>query len=154
MASGFEADCPDCGHHWEGVQATFRIGLWSNESEDDGGQNSLFCPRCYYRLCYPRLMDRKSWRRWYERFVRQFPFRSGWLLSLLARIDASFESAAWYQLKPFDPGEVTCPGCSMPMVPAAVGKDRLICPRCSSNAPVLTGFTTFVEMGLDETGFT
>lgn len=153
MAGGFGADCPDCGHHWEGIEASFRIGLGSVMFQGETECN-LFCPRCYYRLYYPRQMERKAWKRWYERFIQEFPFRSGWLVSLLTRIDASFESAGWYQLRPFDPGEVTCPGCSVPMIHGAISGDRLICPRCGSNAPVLTGLATFVELGLDETGFT
>lgn len=153
MAHGFEADCPDCGHHWEGIEASFRIGFPSNASDPDKDEGSLFCPHCNYRIYYPRLMERKSWKRWYDRFLGRFPFRSGWMLALLARIDASFESVGWYQFRPFDPGEVTCPECGAPMVHGAVGGDRIICPRCGSNAPVLTGFA-FVELGLDENGFT
>jgi hypothetical protein len=151
MAWGFEADCPDCGHHWEGIEASFRIGLWSNESKDE--DSSLFCPRCCNRLYYPKSMERKAWQRWYERFLREFPFKSGWLLSLLAQINASFESAEWYQVRAFDPGEVLCPGCSVPMVCGASGGDRLICPRCGSNAPVRMGFTAHYETGLGEDGF-
>lgn len=152
MAGGFEADCPECGHHWEGIEASMRIGTASLVSPEDT-ECSRFCPRCYYRLYYPTAMERRSWKRWYEGFLRQSPIRSGWLVSLLARIDASFESAGWYQQKELDLGEVTCPGCGGVMAQGVASGDRLICPRCGSDTPVLTGFTSLIQLLVDKNGF-
>ena len=39
------------------------------------------------------------------------------------------------------------------MVDGASNGDRLICPRCGSNAPVLPGFTVHYSVGLEEDGF-
>ncbi len=151
MGWGFEAACPDCGHGWEGVESSLRIGLGSDSTPSDS--KDVFCPHCCNRLYYPRSMERKVWQRWYERFLRQFPFQSGWLVSLLARIDASFQSAPWYAPQALNLGEVTCPGCDRRMAPGIRGGDRLICPRCGSNAPVLSGFTSHVTLALGEDGF-
>lgn len=156
MAWGFEADCRDCGHHWEGIQASVRIGLWSWYGPPLEDRLSLFCPRCYYRLYYPKSVERAMWRQWYEGFLASGPpskIDSGWLASVLERVNASFTSARWYVPKAIDLGEVLCPGCNLAMVPGADDGDRLICPQCDSNRPVLTGFSSHVNLAIGEDGF-
>jgi len=150
VAWSFDADCPDCGHHWEGIEATLRIGPWTRGG---GDAQHLFCRRCYNRLWLPRSMERKAWRRWSERFLAEPSGRGAWLLGLLARIDASFASAGWYVPHPIDPGAVGCPGCGSPMVPGAAEGDHLECPACGSLAPVLAGFTSHVSLAVGEDGF-
>jgi hypothetical protein len=149
---GFKADCPNCYHHWEDMEVSLHIGGFPFGPSPDA-THSLFCRRCYRRIYYPASMERKSWRRWYERFLRESLFQSAWVLSLLNRIDTSFEPEPWYVPRPVDLGEVACPWCRHPMVPGIDTGDRVTCPRCGSNLPVLIGYTFHAECAVDEDGF-
>ena len=66
----FEAMCPDCGHAWEGVQTSYRLGSRPVLERPSIGEEfqSRFCPRCYYRLYIPRSIERNVWRRWLAAF--------------------------------------------------------------------------------------
>jgi hypothetical protein len=133
MAWGFNAVCPDCGHNWEGIETSMRFGphLYGTEN-----CQTLFCPHCSMRVHLPRVLDRKSWRHWYERFLPGSQYRTEWVLSLLAHIDAGFTSCGWYTPLPVDPGMVSCCSCQSPMVPCAPGEDYVGCPLCKSLRPV------------------
>lgn len=150
MAGTFDADCPDCGFHWEGIETHLRIGFWFSLSPDD--TRSLSCPRCYRRLCYPSTIERKTWQRWREQFVHESSFQSSWLSSLLARIDTSINALPWYVPSEFSPGEVPCPSCNLPMVSQGSICERVSCPQCGSDAP-LVRFTGFATVAVDENGF-
>jgi hypothetical protein len=150
MAGVFDADCPDCGFHWEGIAMCLHIGPRFRLSPDD--TRSLSCPRCYRRVYYPASMERKAWQRWCEQFLHESPFQSSWLSSLLARIDTSIEAQQWYVPSEFNPGEVVCPACNLPMVSEGSIGERVTCPQCGSAAPAVT-FTGFATLTADENGF-
>ena len=152
MAWGFEAECRDCGYCWEGVQASLRIGPWSWHVLSPANSRSLFCPRCYNRLYYPKSIERSAWHRWYDQLLQSEP-ESVWLLPVLARVNASFESAGWYTPRPIELGEVACPGCSALMVESNGERDPLICPACGSTEPVLSASTSHLSLAFAEHGF-
>lgn len=147
MAWGFEGDCPDCGHHWEGIETTLSVGpMW----QIAGDTQKMFCRRCYYLLYLPRSVERYAWRQWYERFLAESPYRGQWLLDLLANIDASLSSTRWYTAHVISPGALRCPRCEDEMAPRS---DHLKCPACGSFAPILAKLTSHVSMAFDENGF-
>jgi hypothetical protein len=150
MAWGFNADCPDCGHHWAGIETTLFLGPRSAVA---GPNQHVFCPRCYHRLWLPLALDRSAWRRWYDRFLAEAPARPGWVLGLLGRIDAEFASAGWYESRAIEPGVIDCPGCRSPMLPGASGDDHLLCPACGSLRPVRSGSTSHVILAGEVDGF-
>ena len=60
--------CPDCDREWNGLETSFRFGPWSllEYPAIDDGFRSWFCPRCNFRIYFPRTIERSVWRRWYE----------------------------------------------------------------------------------------
>src|SRR5579862_4618501 len=106
MAWIFEANCPDCAHHWEGCVASIRLGPLLSWSGDD--TQWLFCPRCCNSLSLPRMIDRNRWRLWIGKGrsgpaanhspSAETPLRSQWewIAKLLAHINAQLTSGEWY----------------------------------------------------------
>lgn len=150
MAGIFEIDCPDCGHHWRGVQARLCIGEPSTAA---GETQDSYCPCCYNMLSLPKTLERKTWQRWRERFLSKPQMSGEWLLKLLDQVDASFSSASWYTTQPIQLGTIRCPECDLPMVPHSENGDHLICPICGSLNPILTEFTGFLNMFVGDNGF-
>ena len=156
MAWGFDAVCPDCGHRWEGIATSVHIGPSSWDGPLFQDCRSLFCSQCYKRAHYPKAVERAAWWRWYKQFLVGLSDGSAgsvWLLPLLERVKASFVSKKWYVAQAIDLGEVFCPGCNREMVAGAEEGDRVICPRCVSNRPMLTEFTSHVNLAVGKDGF-
>lgn len=146
MAWGFEADCPDCRHRWEGVERSFHVGP---QPPTPAHSRELFCPRCYRRVFLPRVVDRKSWRVWRDRFLAEGP-PPEWVPELLVRIDAELATGGWYVPRRLDPGTVDCAGCGSPLVP---GGTHVTCPACDSPRPVRPGCTSHISLVVGEDGF-
>jgi len=156
MAGGFETDCPDCGHHWEGVLDSLRIGpsFWYGESLRNG--RNLFCPRCCHQLYYPTSIDRTSWRKWHEQVLASIagdPTSHEWLRSLLDRIDNAFASKPWYVPSHVNLANVRCPDCSDVMISVDERPHPLICPACGSDRPRLPGLTSLCTLARAENLF-
>lgn len=156
MGWGFEADCPDCEYHWDGVETNMRIGPWSWYGASLENGRSMFCPHCYRRLSYPRTLDRAAWKQWYELQLRDFNEKTAcpvWLLRALERFDELFPKDRWYVPVPIDLGDVNCPGCNRQMVISDTGGQSVTCPQCESCRPRLTGFESHENLLPDEYGF-
>jgi len=150
MAWGFDAVCPDCGHNWKAIEVSLHLGPRPYGAEHT---QTLFCSHCCIRLCLPRLLDRKAWRHWYERFLAESQFRPEWVMHLLAHIDAGFVSYGWYTPRLIDPGVVNCSGCGSPMVPSIPSGNHVACPSCQSLRPVLVGATSHIILDGPTGGF-
>ncbi|MCI0642248.1 MAG: hypothetical protein L0Y72_04265 [Gemmataceae bacterium] len=152
MAWLFEADCPDCSHHWEGMQTSLHIGPLSLKN-----CATLFCPRCRHCLYYPKVVERSAWKHWYDEFFRSTAASSGeknWLLPILARVDASFQSARWYAPNAIDFGELDCPTCGGRMTPLTAEDGKwLICPKCGGDQTFLSSFSAHASLLVDIDGF-
>ncbi len=79
MAWGFRVTCSDCLHKWEGISMSLWFGPHVVLEADE--MQSLFCPRCYQRLCFPRTLERRTWQRWREHFLLREEAKSSFLRS-------------------------------------------------------------------------
>ena len=151
MGWGFQSHCPDCNHHWEGVDTNLRIGQWNWYGPSLQNSHCLFCPRCYRRLYYPSMIDRAAWHKWYSSaIVTGIP---DWLAPILVRIDESFPKDNWYSPQVIQLDNVCCPICILNMVSSSEEHDRLICPNCGSNRPILSEYDSHVNLWVSDEGF-
>lgn len=127
VAWGFRITCPDCRCEWEGIEVTFRIGPWP--VLEPSNTQSRFCPRCYYRLFLPRVIDRAAWRLWYKKFLASDEAQVTFVRQIAVQL-----------------GVINCPGCSLPMADGCACGDHLICPRCGSLSAVRTGYERHVSL--------
>jgi len=151
VAWGFRVSCSDCGHEWEGLEVTFRIGPWS--ALEPGNAQSRFCPRCYYRLRLPRTVERSNWQRWYKEFLASSEAQVSFFRQIADLLDASLAAAAWYVPVAVQLGAVNCPKCSLPMEDGSDSGDRLVCPRCGSRSAVLSEYESHVSLFWDGGGW-
>lgn len=149
---GLRSQMPGLRSLLEGAEASLRIGPGSWHVLPPDNSRSLFCTRCYNRLYYPKSIERSAWCRWYDQLLQSEP-ESFWLLPVLARVNASLESAPWYAPLPIELGDVACPGCSGLMVESNGERDRLICPACGSAETVLSAFTSHLSLAFAKNGF-
>jgi DNA-directed RNA polymerase subunit RPC12/RpoP len=151
VAWGFRIACPDCRHTWEGIVVTSEIGLWSALEPDN--HQSLFCPRCYYRLYLPRTIDRASWRKWYKDFLNSKRAQLPFFRQIAEFLDAYLSAAAWHAPVTVQLGTVKCPDCSLPMEESLESGDRLVCPRCGNRSAVLSEYESHIQLFSDGTGW-
>jgi DNA-directed RNA polymerase subunit RPC12/RpoP len=142
MTAGFRVQCPDCGHKFGGAVAWCRIGPGSLLEQHNRGM--LFCPRCYLELTFPKVIERKVWKRWYRDFTADLQGRSPFLVAVAGQIDACVASAGWYTSTEVRLTGIKCPRCERPMEPGRDTDARLVCPRCGGRSTVLTKFDSHI----------
>jgi hypothetical protein len=145
---GFRVRCPDCDHEWAGVQCSCWIG--PTEAQNAA---SLFCPRCYLVLYFPKVIERSRWKDWYDKFTAELEGDSPFLRTVTAQVNDSLASAAWYTPTRVRLGDIACPSCRLPMEPGCDAEARLVCPECGSRSTVLTEFESHVCMFKSVDGF-
>jgi hypothetical protein len=150
MAWGFHITCPDCQHQWSGVVSTCWLGSLTQRLEN---VQELFCSRCYGRLVFPRVVERKTWQHWYNVFVAQGGLDSAFLRGVTSKINALLGSRNWYTPTPIHLQDIQCPECDATMEPSCPDGDRLVCPRCGSRSAVLTDFDSHLQLCHDPDGF-
>jgi hypothetical protein len=147
MAWGFRVTCSDCLHQWEGISMSLWFGPHVVLEADE--MQSLFCPRCYQRLCFPRTLERRTWQRWREHFLSREEEKSSFLRSLVAVVDASLAASRWYTPVAVRLPSLDCPQCRTAFVPTSDSGDQVICPQCEGASTRVTGYESHVNISSD-----
>src|SRR5260370_440591 len=144
MAMGFRVRCPDCGHEFSGALARCRVGPGSPLVEPHN-RAELFCPRCYLELEFPKVIERKVWKPWYDEFAAKLKGEARFLRTVTDQINACLASAGWYTSTEIRLTGIACPNCQKPMAPSCDAGNRLACPRCGGRSTVLTEAESFIS---------
>jgi len=139
MAWSFTVQCPDCGHRWEGIEVSERIG--PKPFGIRCSERSLFCARCYSRLYMPLTIDPNAWRKWYVQFLVESRRGSSFLRNVADMINAALVGKPHYGPITIDLGPIDCPTCHLPLSESATDRpDHLECPSCRSHAAFLSEY--------------
>jgi hypothetical protein len=124
----FRGRCPDCGHAWNGHQATWDCGCIDSRRPET--YRCYFCCRCAEHLRVPRRLRRRSWLVW----VPENTFwivQSRLLFEACERVARALAGArSRYALVPVDIGTIVCPRCNDPMAIGDIETTPLVCPGC------------------------
>ena len=143
MAAGFRVQGPDCGHKFGGAVATCRIGPGSLLERHNIAQ--LYCPRCYLELDFPKVIERKVWKLWYDEFSSRLKGQAGFLRTVIDQINVGAASAGWYMSTEVRLTGILCPQCNGRMEPGCDTGNRLVCPQCGGRSTVLSEVDSFIS---------
>ena len=153
MAGGFQVQCPDCGHEWSVATAWCKIG--PGILMEPHNRAELYCPRCCLEVSYPKVIERKVWKGWYDDLTACPDSPPRFIRDVATQINACVDQANWYTSTKVQLCRVSCPMCEKPMEPLRDGDYRLECPRCGGRSTLLTHIESFISglQGVPE-GFT
>ena len=124
--------CRPCGHEFTHDHKGFWLGPLPAKLDRDTSEAFLaehtqiqYCPTCQLGLIIPTHLDRAEWLDWRARNAPDFG-RYPFLVSLAARIDASFTGEPWS----VDIGSISCPYCATLLV---TGSFQPVCRQCGSS---------------------
>jgi hypothetical protein len=123
--------------------ATCRIGPGSLLERHNIAQ--LYCPRCYLELDFPKVIERKVWKLWYDEFSPRLKGQVGFLRTVIDQINVGVASAGWYVSTEVRLTGILCPQCNSPMEPGCDTGNRLVCPKCGGRSTVLSEVDSFIS---------
>lgn len=130
MPAEIQGDCESCGHRWETISLTYRIGPIDYQKDN---LTSLWCPQCMLELHCVQSIDRNAWVRWL-RSNEEFLTRSHFARYVCETISGIVSNGRLYIPVKVELPEIPCPRCQTLLELEIEGQKTAICPGCNQRS--------------------